>query len=193
LSVQAERTVGVTGGTQDQWASAHGGLGIVRQHGERGKRIPISSSQEFLSYLMLVHPGGTRDSSAIVEAVIAQSKLRRSRSVIAAMNSAALQLEAAIGLNDVSSAFDLMNESRNLLLQLNERIVSITIQELIEAAPGVLGSKPCGAGGESAAWIVAVEPDARRSFSDFIRSRGPLVSIAEASPSGVRKIAHGRT
>lgn len=187
LSVRAERAAGVTGGTQDQWASAHGGWGTVCQRAERGERVALPAPTSLAEHLMLVHPGGTRDSGAIVRAVTAEAEFARSGSVIEAMNSTALQLEKGLRMDDVVTVAGLVDESRALLARLNARIVSRSMQELLRRAPGVLGAKPCGAGGDSAVWLAIVEPDARDAFAKFVCRHGPSATRVEPSTAGVRE------
>jgi D-glycero-alpha-D-manno-heptose-7-phosphate kinase len=188
LAIRAERAAGIHGGTQDQWASACGGLGVVRQLRATGERIPIPIPRELPEWLALVHPGGARDSGTIVRAVTAGAESVRARAVIAAMNDLAEGLVEALGAGDIPAVARLVAESRALQTALHPSIVSAAMSEVLARGPGVGGAKPCGAGGDSATWIALVDPARRREFDDYARSRGLTVVAATSSATGVRTV-----
>ena len=74
LACNAERDIGLTGGTQDQLASVYGGAGQVERHRDIGRRIAIDADLEALGErLVLVHSGGGRNSGSIIEQVLRES------------------------------------------------------------------------------------------------------------------------
>jgi galactokinase/mevalonate kinase-like predicted kinase len=187
-AVQAERLAGVHGGTQDQWASACGGVGMVWQSAERGGRKNHPSVAPSLAeHLVLVHPGGTRDSTAIIDAVTAASARKRNGAIVAEINAVAPLVDAALRRDDIATVGEFVNRSAALLARLDHRIVSETVHEVLDSARGVLGAKPCGAGGPSATWLVLVDPEARQDFARHIGVRGLTLLAGAPSSKGVRQ------
>jgi galactokinase/mevalonate kinase-like predicted kinase len=186
-AVQAERLAGVHGGTQDQWASACGGVGMVWQTGTRGGRSNHPSvAPSLLSHVVLVHPGGTRDSTAIIDAVTAASAHDRNAAIVADINAVASPMDAAIRRDDIAAVGDLVNRSTALLARLDHRIVSERVRGIVHEAPGVLGAKPCGAGGPSATWLVLLDPEARERFRRHLTTHGLTLLASAPSSAGVR-------
>lgn len=189
LAVRAERAAGVYGGTQDQWASACGGVGTVRQFREEGARVNFPELPPSLAaHIALVHPGGRRDSGAIVRAVMAAGELAGRVAIVEEMNALAKHLASVLAQDDMVTLADIVNQSCGLLARLHPGIVSAATRSLLHAAPGVWGAKPCGAGGSSATWIVIIDPEARTPFADSVRSLGLTIMDAEPSSGGARRI-----
>ena len=189
LAVRAERAAGLYGGTQDQWASACGGVGTVRQFREQGERITFPELPPSLAArLVLVHPGGRRDSGAIVSAVTEERGLPERVAVVREMNAAAQHLESALARDDMDTLAAVVDESCVLLARLHPEIVSSTIREVLRAAPGVKGAKPCGAGGAGATWVVVIDPEARSLVEAALRLMGMAVMDTAPSSVGARRI-----
>jgi galactokinase/mevalonate kinase-like predicted kinase len=187
LACGAERDTGLTGGTQDQLASVHGGAGLVTRYRDLGTRAPIDADLGALAdRLVLVYASGSRNSGSIIEQVLARPRVGVMRT-IAAMNRVGDLMAESLSAGAFDQVADLMTESTALLRALNGDIVSDGVEDRLRAL-GALAAKPCGAGGPGAVWVTLVEPTARAAFVDGVTSAG--LAVLPAAPSGVGTTAN---
>lgn len=188
LACEAERATCITGGTQDQLASAYGGVGLVERHHGTGTRTPVPVNLAAVAdRLTLVHPGGARNSGSIIDAVLRDGSQKSSLAVIRRMSAVARET-ADVVEDDVEALVACVAESAELLGRLHPAIVDPSIGDVLRSS-GAAAAKPCGAGGPGAVWLAVTEPAARADFRAAVTARGLRVLAAEPSPSGVRLAA----
>jgi D-glycero-alpha-D-manno-heptose-7-phosphate kinase len=175
LACAAERDVGLTGGTQDQLASVHGGAGVVRRHRDTGRRDSIMTDLEALgARLVLVHGSGRRNSGAIIEQVLELCSRATVLRTIRAMNEVGESLAHHLRVGDHDGLAALVNESTALLCELHPAIVDDGMNRRLRAF-GASAAKPCGAGGAGAAWLTLVDPPRRTEFAAAVTKAGLTV------------------
>ncbi len=188
IACGAEHTAGINGGTQDQLASAHGGAGLVERYTDLGTRSDLQIDIHALSELLsIVQCGGSRNSGHIIEAVIERQNDPAAAAVITEMSHIGLSMAAALEANDFGTFVWCVRESCRLLAALHPKIVDEEIRQAFEG-DGALASKPCGAGGPGAAWIVITEPGRREHFRSIASQRGFQILDASFAIRGVRAI-----
>lgn len=188
LACAVERDVGLTGGTQDQLASVHGGAGLVKRYRDVGRRDPIDADLDALAErLVLVHGSGSRNSGSIIEQVLGLHSRARVLRTIASMNQVGELLAASLQACDYDRLADLMNESTTLLRALHKEIVDDSIDQRLKKL-GAAAAKPCGAGGPGAVWVALVDPLVRPAFITAVTDAGFSVLPAAPRAAGVARV-----
>jgi D-glycero-alpha-D-manno-heptose-7-phosphate kinase len=183
LACAAEGEAGLTGGTQDQLASMHGGAGLVQRYRDVGRRIPIDTDLAVLGErLVLVHGNGSRNSGAIIEQVLHKPRRADVLRVIDAINRVGELLAVSLTNGDYEELAGWMNESAALLRELHTEIVGNGLIEWFREL-GASAAKPCGAGGPGAVWATLVDPPVRTAFEASVAARG--WSVLRAAPNSL--------
>jgi galactokinase/mevalonate kinase-like predicted kinase len=183
LACAAERDSGLTGGTQDQLASLHGGAGVVHRYRDLGRRIAIDADLRALGErLVLVHGAGSRNSGSIIDRVLHERPRAETMRTVSAMNTVSRQIAGSLRAGDYLRLADLLDASTALLRRLHPDIVGDGVAEWLRAL-GASGAKPCGAGGTGAVWAALVDPASQPTFAAGIAVAG--WSVLPASPSAV--------
>jgi galactokinase/mevalonate kinase-like predicted kinase len=184
LACNAERGVGLTGGTQDQLASIYGGAGLVQRHRDLGRRSPINADLPALGAgLVLVHGSGSRNSGSIIEQVLDKRPHVTTMKIIAAMNRVGEMLARSLESGDHDQLANLMNESTALLRDLHADIVSDEVVRWLLQL-GAVAAKPCGAGGPGAVYAALVDSAAQPAFAAGVRAEEWSTLRAAPSPAG---------
>lgn len=190
LACLAEGDVGLTGGTQDQLASMHGGAGLVRRYRDIGHRLPIKADLAALGErLVLVHGNGSRNSGSIIERVLNERPRAQVLRTISAMNRVGELLAHQLENGDHEQLAHLVNESTALLRDLRVGIVDDGVDEWLMSL-GAAAAKPCGAGGPGAVWAALVDPAVRPAFLNGVQKAGWSTLKALPSPTGADSRSH---
>ncbi|MFI6073755.1 hypothetical protein ACIA5C_19485 [Actinoplanes sp. NPDC051343] len=185
LACQSERDTGLTGGTQDQLASIHGGLGMVRRYNDFGTRSPIAADLATLGeQLVLVHGVGSRYSGSILDNIIRERPRSTVTRIIESINRLSAPVASSLSASDYTQFASLINEAHELLRSLHPDIVGDGINAWLRSL-GAEAAKPCGAGGPGAVWVTVVHPSKRTTFLTNISETDWTVLDASPSASGL--------
>ncbi|MFI5952603.1 hypothetical protein [Cryptosporangium sp. NPDC051539] len=188
LAAAAERSAGIAGGRQDQYAAAHGGCHLWQigpgQQPAVGARITLAPA--LTSAFVLAHPGGTRDSGNLVD-VIAQRQQDDGaiRTALRRLNELAAPIAATLTCGDLPALAEHLHAVRQLQRALHPAVVDTRVEEKLHALPGVLAAKPCGGGGTGAAWLVLCQPGAADTVTAMLPAAGLHAITVEPDPQGV--------
>jgi D-glycero-alpha-D-manno-heptose-7-phosphate kinase len=188
-----EDLLGVTGGKQDQYAAALGGINFFRFQEGAVHVEPLSLSDDILrqlqARLVLVYSGEPRLSGDIHERVWG-GYLSGKPEVAAALRrlaAIALEMREALVCGDLASFGTLLGENWRCQKDLHPSITNETVEGLFRAAEraGGISGKACGAGGGgclvfwceegAASRVASVLRDAAPQVTDFALDRKGLV------------------
>jgi len=150
-----EDLLGVTGGKQDQYAAALGGINLLRfQEGAvHIERLSLSDEtlRQLQQRLVLAYSGESRLSGDIHERVW-KGYLSGDKKVAAALRrltAIALEMREALVSGDLGSFGDLLGENWRCQKDLHPSITNETVEGLFRVAEGAgaISGKACGAGG----------------------------------------------
>lgn len=156
LAYYAEREdLGVSGGYQDQYAAAFGGLNHTSFQDHDTTVTPLSLSEDLRHMLearsLLFYTGETHDSNEIHEEMDEQyrespvdERERRDR-----LKTVAQEMQQALNRADLTEFGELLHRGWEVKQQLSDRITNPRINEIYSTARenGALGGKILGAGG----------------------------------------------
>ena len=155
-AIRAERAyLKVAGGTQDQYAAAHGGVSYMTFHDPVAhvSALPLSpsTSAELEQRLVLVYTGVSRVSGDIVSNVMGAYEAGTARTVDAlrTLRRLAGDVKHALLTGDVDALGPALAENWRCQTELHVSITNEGIDRLVEeaAGAGALGGKALGAGG----------------------------------------------
>lgn len=147
--------LGVSGGRQDQYAAAFGGINFMRFHDGRVDVEPLDLSEDFVreleKHLLLIYTGKSRLSGNIIDRVMGAYRAGDDQ-VIGALDNlrtAAEQMRDALLAEDMTRVGEVINFNWENQRKLYEEMTTYKIEALIGAmdAVGLLGRKAAGAGG----------------------------------------------
>lgn len=165
-------------GSQDQVATAFGGLNVIHFHKNGSFSVdplPLSESRKKLlnAHLLLFFTGFSRFSSAVAKTQL--EKLEQNKAQLATMRAMVNQAtEILVSDRDIRAFGELLHDTWNLKRGLSEEISTSEVDAIYEAARqhGAIGGKLLGAGGGGFI-IFFVEParqhDVVRALSGLIR------------------------
>jgi D-glycero-alpha-D-manno-heptose-7-phosphate kinase len=177
-----EDLLGVTGGKQDQYAAALGGINFFRfQEGAvHVERLSLSDDilRQLQARLVLVYSGESRLSGDIHERVWG-GYLSGKPEVAAALRrlaAIALEMREAVMRGDLGSFGALLGENWRYQKDLHPSIANETVEGLFRAAKraGATSGKACGAGGGGCLLFWCEEGAAPR-VADALRDAAPQV------------------
>jgi D-glycero-alpha-D-manno-heptose-7-phosphate kinase len=147
-----EQALGQTGGKQDQYASALGGINFLEFKGDKVKitRLKLSKKiiKELESGLVLVYIG-EHSSFSSNKAMIDNLKKGKNVKSLIKIKNIAKEMKQALIDGDLKEFADLMNEETKERKKLHRSIIPKNINKLIKSGMenGAVAAKVCGAGG----------------------------------------------
>lgn len=179
LSYEIEKTLGIIGGKQDQYASAIGGINLFEFKGGEVARQPVNLTQsqvaELESLLILCYTGKARLSSNIHRQVWGRFK-SGNQDVLNALfrlRDSAHEAQESLDTWDLETFARLITEQRHLMRRLDPSTTNTQIEELFElTSHHTMGGKPCGAGGGGCVLFIANDLKAKRKIRDVLRAKG---------------------
>lgn len=179
-------TVGLTGGKQDEYAAAFGGVNLMR-FGDEVSVEPIARP-DAVAHLVVCDTGVARLSGDIHDAVWGAYERgdRTVARVLGELRDTALLLAPALADRDVARIADCMNHNWDLQQRLHPSVTNDVVERVVKTgrAAGALAAKACGAGGGGCIAFL-VHPHEREDVSDALRSVGATVIDVAADHAGL--------
>lgn len=150
-----EDLLGVTGGKQDQYAAALGGVNFLQfQHGAvQVERLSLSDDalRQLQARLVLAYSGESRLSGDIHDRVwqAYHSGERKVAAALQRLKAIAFEMREALLSGDLTTFGALLGENWRCQKDLHPSITNDAVEELFQAAKGAgaVSGKACGAGG----------------------------------------------
>jgi len=186
--------LGVSGGRQDQYAAAFGGLNFMRFASDGVTVEPIKVSEDFLreleKHLLLVYTGKSRLSGDIIDRVMGAYR-RGEEKVSRALDNlttAADEMRQALQQEDLRRVGEVLNFNWENQKQLYDEMTTIKIEALITTASqeGMLGVKASGAGGGGCIVMLA-QPDREHLVASAAEDLGGQIIDFKFDFSGLRR------
>lgn len=186
ISITIERDeLGLSGGLQDQYAAAFGGVNLL-QFTKSGDRIVnrVSVSDGFLgcveSSLLLINSGTSRESARIIEEqkALAQERNQNFLGKLTQLKASAYDLQSCLLREDFARLVEVMQNSWLAKKGSSSKIVSPQIQKIEDdvLASGALAFKVSGAGGGGYCQVYA-SPDQRAAVKATLEGLGYQTEI----------------
>lgn len=184
LAFQIERVdCGLSGGKQDQYASAFGGFNFMEF--EKNNRVIVNPlrlkreySLELESRLILYYTGKSRDSARIIDSQIAATKNDSSDAIDAmhTIRDTADEMKEALLQGRISDVLDILGQSWHAKKRAASGITNSHIELIAQSAisAGARGLKISGAGG-GGFMMIAVDPNRRNNVVRSLENHGGRV------------------
>jgi D-glycero-alpha-D-manno-heptose-7-phosphate kinase len=168
LAYEIEKTLGIIGGKQDQYASAVGGINLFEFEASGATRQPVELSpsrvDELQSLIVLCYTGKARLSSNIHRNVWGNFRAGKTETLRALFDLRHSAYEARQALEDwdLEAFARLVTSQRHHMRHLDASTSNEQIEELFElTAPDVMGGKPSGAGGGGCVFFITKSAKAK--------------------------------
>ncbi len=148
-----EQTMGFTGGKQDQYTAALGGVNLLEFKDDKVKvtRLKLKKSliKELEQSLVLYYTGKPHYSSSINKAMIDNFLKGKNVNNLLRIRDIAKEMKTALKKNDLINFVSLMNEEFGERKKLHSKVTNKKINKLINIGltNGAIAAKLCGAGG----------------------------------------------
>ena len=179
LAFQVEKTLGIIGGKQDQYASAVGGINLFEFHAHGASRQPVILSAERIaeleSLLVLCYTGKARLSSNIHQNVWGNFREGRRETIDAlfGLRTSAYAARDALESGDLGIFSHIVSEQRHLMTKLDKSTTNAQIEQIFDAVAGdIMGGKPCGAGGGGCLFFIAKDAHAKERIHSTLAGLG---------------------
>lgn len=178
-AARCQREHHISGGRQDEYASAFGGINYLTFHGSASGREPLKLSSRALdrleSSLLLLHGGGTHDSGALVDDVMRElcDRPERVRPHLSALNDLADEIRRCLKAGHFRDLPTLIERVFHHQQGLGERVVPVEVQELVaRIAPAGASCKVLGGGGLGSALLACFPPESRDRTKELVEGEG---------------------
>ncbi len=182
LAYDVEKTLGIIGGKQDQYASAMGGINLFEFDGDDVTRFPVAlppeRTRELGELLVLCYTGQARLSSNIHRNVWGNFRAGRERTVRAlfGLRDSAYEARDSLEKWDLEAFARILSDQRKHMAELDDSTSTQQIEDLFElAGPEIMGGKPCGAGGGGCILFLARDRAAQERLSRTLAGGGLTV------------------
>jgi D-glycero-alpha-D-manno-heptose-7-phosphate kinase len=197
-AAQMERQSGSLGGRQDQFAAALGGLHHLRFLADTATADRLTLGPDITRALTdrftLVHPGGARDSSDLVDQVIGRHVAgdQSTTRALQALNDTGPYLRAAIDSDNPAAFIETMRHVAHRQRAVSPVIASPALVDVEATLPGAVEFvKPTGSGGHGNCLLIGHRPDARDLVIEFVTSRGFVVLPIDIDHDGLTITTNG--
>jgi D-glycero-alpha-D-manno-heptose-7-phosphate kinase len=179
LAYEIEKTLGIIGGKQDQYASAVGGInlfefeasGVVRHPVE----LPRARVEELQSLIVLCYTGKARLSSNIHRHVWGNFRAGKAETLRALfdLRNSAYEAKQTLEDWDLEAFARIVTSQRHHMKHLDASTTNEQIEELFDlTAADVMGGKPSGAGGGGCVFFIAKSAKAKDRVKDKLQGVG---------------------
>jgi len=202
LAYRIERDdLGISGGWQDQFAAAYGGINLLEfsRTGTVVRPIHVGPGTlaELQDHLLLCYTGAVRRNVGLIDRQITLHREGREDTILGMkrLQEMAFAMCRAIESGRVESIGPLLTEAFHAKMQMNPFITDGTpIERMLDVATtaGATGGKICGAGG-GGYLLIAAPPVAHPSVRKALTALGGQFAAFAFSTTGVRATRAGRT
>ncbi len=179
LAYDIEKTLGIIGGKQDQYASAVGGINLFEFTAEGVTRRPVTLSsahiEELQSLIVLCYTGKARLSSNIHRNVWGNFRAGKEETLRALfdLRHSAYEAKQALEDWDLEAFARLVTAQRHHMKHLDASTSNDQIEELFAlTAPDIMGGKPSGAGGGGCLFFIARSAKAKDRIKEKLQTVG---------------------
>jgi D-glycero-alpha-D-manno-heptose-7-phosphate kinase len=179
LAYDIEKTLGIIGGKQDQYASAVGGINLFefREEGVTQQALELTPDQltELSSLLVLCYTGKQRLSSNIHRNVWSNFRAGKENTLRALfdLRNSAYEAREALEDWDLEAFARIVSSQRHYMKNLDASTTNDQIEGLFEAVSAdIMGGKPCGAGGGGCVFFIARSLKARDRILNTLKDQG---------------------
>lgn len=179
LAYDIEKTLGIIGGKQDQYASAVGGINLFEFNAEGVSRQPVALSsahiEELQSLIVLCYTGQARLSSNIHRNVWGNFRAGKEETLRALfdLRNSAYEAKQALEDWDLEAFSRLVTAQRHHMKHLDGSTSNDQIEELFAlTAPDVMGGKPSGAGGGGCVFFIAKSTKTKERVKEKLQGVG---------------------
>jgi D-glycero-alpha-D-manno-heptose-7-phosphate kinase len=179
LAYEIEKTLGIIGGKQDQYASAVGGINLFEFEAAGVNRQPVELSPprlaELQSLILLCYTGKARLSSNIHRNVWGNFRAGKKETLQALfdLRRSAYEAKQALDEWDLEAFGRIITSQRHHMKRLDASTSNEQIEELFElAAPDVIGGKASGAGGGGCVFFIAKSVKAKERLREKLQGVG---------------------
>lgn len=176
LAFDIEKTLGIIGGKQDQYAAAVGGINLFEFGADGVSRLPVELSpariEDLQSLIVLCYTGKARLSSNIHRNVWGNFRAGKEETLRALfdLRDSAYAARQALLDWDLEAFARVVTSQRHHMKHLDESTSNAQIEELFElAAPDVMGGKPSGAGGGGCVFFIARSSKSKERLKENLR------------------------
>lgn len=188
-----ERSIGHLGGMQDQFASAFGGINRLEFRSSQPRVTPLPRLAAFRasleSHLLLVHPGGARNSGDLVAEVLERhaKRTRETDAVLRDMNALANKIWDCLARRNLLSFGQCLARAGRLQAMIHPRILCSRAKRLLRYASRFSANgKLTGGGGPGSCLLFLCKPESRRSLERALTLAGARPLSLRLSLRGVR-------
>lgn len=186
--------LGISGGWQDQYASAFGGMNLIEFSADEVRLTPVRTTPwaraELEHHLLLCYTGSVRRNVGLIDRQIAMHRDGREETHLGMkhLQEIAYVMREALEEGRVADVGPLLDEAFEAKKQMNPFIAEHTrIEAMLEAArrAGASGGKICGAGG-GGYLLIACSPSAQHAVTAELEGLGGQLAPFGFHPTGVR-------
>jgi D-glycero-alpha-D-manno-heptose-7-phosphate kinase len=195
MSYAIERDdLGISGGWQDQYATAFGGFNLIEfdTAGVRVTPVDVGADalEELRKHLLLCYTGKVRRNVGLIDRQIQMFEAGREDTLLGMkqLREMAYAMRDAIEVGDMERLGVMLREAFEAKKRMNPHIAEETpIEAMLDAASaaGATGGKICGAGG-GGYLLIASPPEARASVRAALEAMGGQFAPFEVDSEGVR-------
>lgn len=148
-----EQSIGQTGGKQDQYAGALGGINFFEFKKDKVKvhrlKLPKSFIKKFEDHLVLIYTGIPHLTTSTNKAMMDNLRKGKNTKNLLRIKKIAIDMKNALLKKDLDKFAQLMNEETKERIKLHKSIVPLNIRKIIDSGmkSGAIGAKVCGSGG----------------------------------------------
>ncbi len=169
-----EQAMGLVGGKQDQYASAFGGINLMRFNKDNVEVEKLKLRKEFIkkleSKLVLVYTGKPHFSGNTNGAMMDNLRKGKNNSNLLRIKKIALEMKDALLKEDLEKFAELMNQETGERKKLHKSIVPESTQKIISQAMenGAIAAKVCGSGGGGSILFFGDKQKLKQKFKDKV-------------------------
>lgn len=193
LAYQTEKTLGIIGGKQDQYASAVGGINLFEFTADDVSCAPVELAPEQIEKLqdrlLLCYTGKARLSSNIHRNVWQnfQAGKRETLDALFGLRQSAYDAKDALVTWDLQNFANIVTPQRHYMKDLDASTSNEQIEQIFELVDeDILGGKPCGAGGGGCLFFITRDANAKEAARQKLVDQGLVALDIAFDFAGIR-------
>ncbi|MBA7628994.1 D-glycero-alpha-D-manno-heptose 7-phosphate kinase [subsurface metagenome] len=169
-----EQSLGLTGGKQDQYASALGGINFLEFKGEKVKITKLKLREDLIKELekklVLIYTGKSHLSELSNKFMIENLKKGKSIKNLLRIKNIAKEMKKTLMKKNFDEFADLMNQETQERKLLHKSIIPLKIENIIKIGMknGAIGAKVCGSGGGGSILFFGNKKKLKKKFKSKI-------------------------